>query len=66
MPTNWGRKKRQFGRIKAKEWPLYDLKDKHVMIFDESCIYSDLLTAEHEGFSHNAPAEVYFGGVKVS
>ena len=36
-------------------------KDADFLVFDR-----DLLTAEHEGFSHNEPAEVYFGGVKVN
>jgi hypothetical protein len=35
-------------------------KDADFLVFD-----NDLLTAEHEGFSYNAPAEVYFGGKKV-
>jgi hypothetical protein len=26
----------------------------------------DLLTAEQEGFSHNMPQDVYFGGKKVN
>ena len=32
-------------------------KDADFLVFDR-----DLLTAEHEGFSHNKPAQVYFGG----
>jgi len=35
-------------------------KDADFLVFDD-----DLLTAEHEGFSHNEPAEVYFGGEKM-
>ena len=35
-------------------------KDADFLVFD-----NDLLTAEHEGFSHNMPAEVYFGGKKM-
>ena len=34
-------------------------KDADYLVFD-----NDLLTAEHEGFSHNMPAEVYFTGKK--
>ena len=36
-------------------------KDADFLVFD-----NDLLTAEHEGFSHNKPKEVYFGGKKVN
>ena len=36
-------------------------KDADFLVFD-----NDLLTAEHEGFSYNMPAEVYFGGKKVN
>ena len=36
-------------------------KDADFLIFDE-----DLLTAKHEGFSHNMPRDVYFGGKKVN
>ena len=36
-------------------------KDADFLVFD-----NDLLTAEHEGFSHNKPAEVYMGGKKVN
>ena len=35
-------------------------KDADFLVFD-----NDLLTAEHEGFSHNMPADVYFGGKKM-
>jgi hypothetical protein len=35
-------------------------KDADFLVFDK-----DLLTAEHEGFSYNKPAQVYFGGKKV-
>ena len=35
-------------------------KDADFLVFD-----NDLLTAEHEGFSQNKPAEVYFEGKKV-
>ena len=36
-------------------------KDADFLVFDK-----DLLTAEHEGFSHNMPREVYFGGKRVN
>ena len=36
-------------------------KDADFLVFD-----NDLLTAEHEGFSHNKPKEVYFGGKKMN
>ena len=36
-------------------------KDADFLVFD-----NDLLTAEHEGFSHNKPRDVYFGGKKVN
>lgn len=36
-------------------------KDADFLVFD-----NDLLTAEHEGFSHNKPQEVYFSGKKVN
>ena len=36
-------------------------KDADFLVFD-----TDLLTAEHEGFSYNKPTEVYFGGKKVN
>ena len=36
-------------------------KDADFLVFDK-----DLLTAEHEGFSYNRPAEVYFGGRKMN
>ena len=39
----------------------YVRKDADFLVFD-----NDLLTAEHEGFSHNMPGEVYFGGKKVN
>ena len=35
-------------------------KDADFLVFD-----NDLLKAEHNGFSHNKPAEVYFGGKKM-
>ena len=34
-------------------------KDADFLVFD-----NDLMTAEHEGFSHNKPSEVYFAGKK--
>ena len=36
-------------------------KDADFLVFDE-----DLLTAEHEGFSHHMPRDVYFCGKKVN
>lgn len=36
-------------------------KDADFLVFD-----TDLLTAEHEGFSYNKPTDVYFGGKKVN
>ena len=36
-------------------------KDADFLVFD-----NDLLTADHEGFSHNKPQEVYFCGKKVN
>ena len=36
-------------------------KDADFLVFD-----NDLLTAEHEGFSHNLPRDVYFCGKKVN
>ena len=36
-------------------------KDADFLVFD-----NNLLTAEHEGFSHNKPSEVYFSGRKVN
>ncbi len=36
-------------------------KDADFLVFDK-----DLLTAEHEGFSHNKPEDVYFCGKKVN
>ena len=35
-------------------------KDADFLVFD-----TDLMTAEHEGFSHNKPSEVYFAGKKL-
>ena len=35
-------------------------KDADFLVFD-----NDLMTAEHEGFSHNKPLEVYFAGKKL-
>jgi hypothetical protein len=36
-------------------------KDADFLVFD-----NDLLTAEHEGFSHNKPSEVFICGEKVN
>ena len=35
-------------------------KDADYLVFD-----TDLLTAEHDGFSNNLPAEVYYAGQKM-
>ena len=35
-------------------------KDADFLVFD-----SDLLTAEHSGFSHNTPQQVYFCGKRM-
>lgn len=37
------------------------IKNADFLVFDK-----DLLTAEHEGFSHNKPTDVYFAGKKVN
>lgn len=50
---------RQLG-IEAKKGSIEVGKDADFLVFE-----NDLLTAEHEGFSHNAPAQVYFGGKKM-
>ena len=36
-------------------------KDADFLVFD-----NDLLTAEHSGFSHNSPSEVYICGKKMN
>ena len=46
--------------IEDKKGSVTPGKDADFLVFDH-----DLLTAEHEGFSHNKPAEVYFGGKKM-
>ena len=46
--------------IEDKKGSIEAGKDADFLVFD-----NDLLTAEHEGFSYNKPAEVYFGGKKV-
>jgi hypothetical protein len=46
--------------IEHKKGSIEAGKDADFLVFD-----NDLLTAEHEGFSYNKPAEVYFGGKKV-
>ena len=50
---------RQLG-IEAHKGSIEAGKDADFLVFDK-----DLLKAEQEGFSHNSPAEVYFGGKKV-
>ena len=46
--------------IEATKGSIEAGKDADFLVFD-----NDLLTAEHNGFSQNSPAEVYFGGKKV-
>ena len=48
-------------RSSLQESIIADNKDADFLVFD-----NDLLTAEHEGFSHNKPRDVYFGGKKVN
>jgi len=47
--------------IEAKKGSIEAGKDADFLVFDK-----DLLTAEHEGFSYNKPAEVYIGGKKMN
>ncbi|MBO6080233.1 MAG: amidohydrolase family protein [Bacteroidales bacterium] len=47
--------------IEAHKGSIEAGKNADFLVFD-----NDLLTAEHEGFSHNKPAEVYMGGKKVN
>ena len=47
--------------IEAKKGSIEVGKDADFLVFDK-----DLLTAEHEGFSYNKPAQVYFGGKKMN
>ena len=51
---------RQLG-VEAAKGSITPGKDADFLVFDK-----DLLTAEHEGFSYNMPAEVYFEGKKVN
>ena len=51
---------RQLG-IEDKKGSITPGKDADFLVFDK-----DLLTAEHEGFSHNMPEQVYFGGKKIN
>jgi hypothetical protein len=37
------------------------IKNADFLVFDK-----DLLTAEHEGFSHNLPTDVFINGKKVN
>jgi hypothetical protein len=46
--------------IEAKKGSIEVGKDADFLVFD-----NDLLTAEHEGFSYNKPAQVYFGGKEM-
>ena len=47
--------------IEASKGSIEVGKDADFLVFD-----NDLLTAEHEGFSHNMPSEVYIGGKKMN
>ena len=47
--------------IEASKGSIEAGKDADFLVFDKN-----LLTAEHEGFSFNKPAEVYFGGKKMN
>ena len=47
--------------IEKKKGSITVGKDADYLVFD-----NDLLSAEHEGFSHNKPRDVYFGGKKVN
>jgi hypothetical protein len=47
--------------IEAKKGSIEVGKDADFLVFDK-----DLLTAEHEGFSYNSPAQVYMGGKKLN
>ena len=47
--------------IEDKKGSITVRKDADFLVFD-----NDLLTAEHEGFSNNMPAEVYFAGKKMN
>ena len=51
---------RQLG-IEGSKGSIEAGKDADFLVFDE-----DLLTAEHEGFSHHMPRDVYFCGKKVN
>ena len=47
--------------VEAAKGSITPGKDADFLVFDK-----DLLTAEHEGFSYNMPAEVYFEGKKIN
>ena len=47
--------------IEAQKGSIEVGKDADFLVFDK-----DLLTAEHEGFSYNKPAQVFFGGKKMN
>lgn len=47
--------------IEDKKGSIEKGKDADFLVFD-----TDLLTAEHEGFSYNKPMAVYFAGKKVN
>ncbi len=47
--------------IEAQKGSIEAGKDADFLVFDK-----DLLTAEHDGFSYNKPAQVFFGGKKMN
>lgn len=47
--------------IEAQKGSIEAGKDADFLVFDK-----DLLSAEHEGFSYNKPAQVFFGGKKMN
>ncbi len=47
--------------IEANKGSIEKGKDADFLVFD-----TDLITAEHEGFSYNKPTDVYFAGKKVN
>ena len=51
---------RQLG-VENKKGSIEAGKDADFLVFDK-----DLLSEEHEGFSHNLPKDVYFGGNKMN
>jgi predicted amidohydrolase YtcJ len=62
LPPSWTAKRYiRPEAVQRREIGIEVGKDADFLIFDE-----DLLTAKHEGFSHNMPRDVYFGGKKVN